>query len=79
MQQSHALIFTFLIAASTPLFADDAPSDNPHRTYKQRMHECMEQQKAANPDASAKARHKTCAAQLKTEDNHPSVPPSAEK
>ena len=79
MRHSNALVFAVLIAASMPLFADDAPSDNPHKPYKDRMHECMAQQKAANPDVGWKERHKTCEAQLKTENNHLSRPPPTEK
>jgi hypothetical protein len=70
------LAFSFLTAASV---ADDTNSDRPVMTYKQKMKDCMEKERQANPSASTSDRKKTCAAKIQSYDEHPSEtkkPPS---
>ncbi len=65
-----------LLSASVTALADDSPTDAPVKSPRQKMHECVSQQKAANPSMARADLRKTCAAQLKTQEDHPSVPAS---
>jgi hypothetical protein len=71
-------IFPFLVAAIFSLgglaCADDAPSAQPIKTPKQKMHECMVQVRANNSAMSKEDTKRACAAKLQSEENHPSRP-----
>jgi len=71
-------ICSILLAASLSLagmaLADDAPSAPPVKSPKQKMHECMAQQRANNSGMSKEDMKKVCAAKLQTDENHPSLP-----
>jgi hypothetical protein len=70
----------YLILAGTMLsmasmaFADDAPSAQPVKTPKQKMHDCMVQESANSSTMSKEDLKKACAAKLQSEENHPSRP-----
>jgi hypothetical protein len=63
------LLFTF--AAHT--LADDSPADQPVKSHRQKMHECIAQQRAANANMPQDELKKTCERLLQTQQNHPSV------
>jgi len=71
-------MYPILLAASLSLagmvLADDAPSAPPVKSPKQKMHECMAQQRANNSGLSKEDMKKACAAKLQSDDNHPSRP-----
>jgi hypothetical protein len=58
--------------------ADDAPSAQPIKTPKQKMHECMAQERASNSALSKEDMKKACAAKLQSDENHPSRPQSSD-
>jgi hypothetical protein len=57
--------------------ADDAPSAPPIKSPKQKMHECMAQERANNSALSKEEMKKACAAKLQSDENHPSRPQPA--
>jgi hypothetical protein len=71
-------IYPMLLATSLSfagiVLADDAPSAPPVKSLKQKMHECMAQQRADNSGLSKEDMKKACAAKLQSEENHPSRP-----
>jgi hypothetical protein len=71
-------IYPFVVGAFLSLggvtFADDAPSAQPVKTPKQKMHECMTQERASNSGLSKEDMKKACAAKLQSDENHPSRP-----
>jgi hypothetical protein len=74
-----SLIAAGLLASlSGAALADDSPTDQPVKTPKQRMQDCMAQQRASNSGLSKQDMHKACAAKLQSEDNHPSRPPPSD-
>jgi hypothetical protein len=60
-----------------PAWADDSPSNQPVSTPKQKMHECMAKQRAANSALSIKDMRAACQNQLRTQQEHPSIPPGS--
>jgi pentapeptide MXKDX repeat protein len=54
--------------------ADDTPSAQPVKSPKQKMHECMVQERANNSAMSKEDMKKACAAKLQSDENHPSRP-----
>lgn len=72
------IIYPILLATSLSLagvaLADDAPSAQPVKSPKQKMHECMAQQRANNSGLSKEDMKKACAAKLHSDENHPSHP-----
>jgi pentapeptide MXKDX repeat protein len=54
--------------------ADDAPSAQPVKTPKQKMHECMAQERASNSAMSRDDMKKACTTKLQSDENHPSRP-----
>jgi hypothetical protein len=63
------------LAGTTALaVADDSPSDAPIKSPKQKMHECVTQHRSADAGMSVKDARKACAAELKTQESHPSMP-----
>jgi Protein of unknown function (DUF2756) len=64
-----------IFVLNAPLLADDSPSAPPVKTYKQKMHECMDRQRASNNGMSTQDMKKACDHELQTLENHPSVPP----
>lgn len=64
------------IAFAAHAFADDSPSAQPVKTPKAKMHQCMERQKAANTGLSKEEMKKACERELRTLDDHPSIPVS---
>jgi hypothetical protein len=64
---------SFLTLAGLAL-ADDAPSGQPVKSPKQKMQECIEQQRASNTGLSTEELKKACAAKLQSDENHPSRP-----
>jgi hypothetical protein len=58
--------------------ADDAPSAQPIKTPKQKMHECMAQERASNSALSKEDMKKACAAKLQSDENHPSRPQASD-
>ncbi|HEV7614278.1 MAG TPA: hypothetical protein VGO37_20550 [Steroidobacteraceae bacterium] len=73
-------IQTMLLAAaivfSTPALADDAPAAKPVKTQKEQMHACMQKQRTANPGLSKNELKKACENEMKTLEDHPSIPVS---
>jgi hypothetical protein len=71
-------MYPILLVASLSLagmvLADDAPSAPPVKSPKQKMHECMAQQRANNSGLSKEDMKKACAAKQQSDDNHPSRP-----
>ena len=67
-----------IFALSGPLLADDAPSAPPVKTHKQKMHECMDRQRASNSGMSKEDMKKACDQELRTLNNHPSMPPPSD-
>jgi pentapeptide MXKDX repeat protein len=71
-------IYPFVVGAFLSLggvaLADDAPSAQPVKTPKQKMHECMAQERASNSAMSKDDMKKACAAKLQSDENHPSRP-----
>jgi hypothetical protein len=63
-----------LLSLAGVAMADDAPSAQPVKTSKQKMHECMTQERANNSGMTKEDMKKTCAAKLQSEQNHPSRP-----
>jgi hypothetical protein len=63
-----------LAGAASMAVADDSPSDAPIKSPKQKMHECVTQRRSADAGLSVKDARKACAAELKTQENHPSMP-----
>jgi hypothetical protein len=72
--QAHWLFLATIVAVAPLAIADDTPNDNPVKSPKQKMHECMTKQQADKPGLNAKEARKTCAAMLQTQENHPSKP-----
>jgi hypothetical protein len=70
---SPLLIGTFLSFGGAVL-ADDAPSAQPVKTAKQKMQECMAQERANNHAMSEHDLKKACAAKVQSDENHPSRP-----
>jgi hypothetical protein len=72
-------IYPFVVGALVSLgaiaCADDAPTAQPVKTPKQKMHECMAQERASNSTMSKEDMKKACAAKLQSDENHPSRPP----
>jgi hypothetical protein len=62
---------------SVPLWADDAPTEAPGRTASQKMHDCMERERAADPAKREHDMKRSCKAELNSQDNHPIVLPPA--
>ena len=56
--------------------ADDAPTDQPVKSHRQKMHECIAQQRAANANLPQAELRKTCQRLLQAQQNHPSMPGS---
>lgn len=54
--------------------ADDAPNAQPVKTPKQKMNECMAQERASKSAMTKDDMKKACAAKLQSEENHPSHP-----
>jgi hypothetical protein len=71
-------IYPILMAASLSFagmaLADDAPTAQPIKTPKQKMHECMTQERADHSAMSKDDMKKACAAKLQADENHPSRP-----
>jgi hypothetical protein len=71
---------TMLLAAAigftAPALADDAPAAKPVKTQKEKMHACMQKQRTANPGLSKDELKKACENEMKTLDDHPSIPVS---
>jgi hypothetical protein len=76
MTSSRIIFLSALLGLAANAFADDAPSDQPVKSPKQRMHDCMAQQHQQNPSLSKDELKKQCAQIMQSLDNHPSVPPS---
>jgi hypothetical protein len=74
MQKATFLLMVAIAAAAPVAFADDAPSDNPVKSPKQKMHECVHKQQSDNPGMDLKSARKACAAILQHNENHPSKP-----
>ena len=72
-------IYPFVVGAYLALgavaFADDAPSAQPVKTPKQKMHECMAQERENNSTMSKEDMKKACVAKLQSDESHPSRPP----
>jgi hypothetical protein len=68
------MVGAFLLGSA--VWADDSPSAQPVKSPKQKMHECMAQQRANNSAMSSEDLKKVCAAKLQSDENHPSRPPS---
>ena len=76
MRTSLKLIaLSSIFVLNAPLLADDSPSAPPVKTHKQKMHECMDRQRASNSGMSTQDMKKACDQELQTLENHPSVPP----
>jgi pentapeptide MXKDX repeat protein len=71
----HPLVMGALLSVGAAAFADDAPSAQPVKTPKQKMHECMAQERASNSTMSKEDMKKACVAKLQSDENHPSRPP----
>jgi hypothetical protein len=71
-------IYPFVVGAFLSLsgmaLADDAPSAQPVKTPKQKMHECMTQERTSNIGMSKEDMKKACAAKLQSDESHPSRP-----
>jgi hypothetical protein len=63
-----------LLSLAGMTWADDTPSAPPVKTPKQKMHECMVQERANNSGMSKEDIKKACAAKLRSDENHPSRP-----
>jgi hypothetical protein len=70
----YPLLVGVLISIGAPVLADDAPSAAPVKSPKQKMHECMTQERASNSGMSKEDMKKACAEKLQAEENHPSRP-----
>lgn len=70
----YPLLIGALISVAAPILADDAPTAQPVKSPKQKMHECMAHQRASNSGMSKEDMKKACAAKLQNEENHPSRP-----
>ena len=68
------LLASLMAISSMAVLADDAPSDAPVLTLKQKMQACMAKQKAANGGLSKQDMHKACRNEIQAERDHPSVP-----
>jgi hypothetical protein len=53
-----------IFVLSAPLLADDSSSAPPVKTHKQKMHECMDRQRASNSGMSKEDMKKACDQEL---------------
>jgi pentapeptide MXKDX repeat protein len=72
--QMYPFVVAALFSLGNLAFADDAPSAQPVKSPKQKMHECMAQERANNSAMSKDDVKKACAAKLQSDENHPSRP-----
>ena len=77
MLTATKLLATGSLLLSAYVWADDAPSEMPAQTTSQKMHACMDRQRAAEPSKPARDIKKSCRAELKSQDSHPIVLPPA--
>jgi hypothetical protein len=61
-----------LSCLSAAAVADDTNTDRPVMTHQQKMKDCMQKERQANPSVSAADRKKTCSAKIQSYDQHPS-------
>jgi len=71
----YPLVVGAYLSLGAVAFADDAPSAQPVKTPKQKMHECMAQERASNSTMSKEDMKKACVAKLQSDESHPSRPP----
>ena len=69
-----ALLLVGLLGVSAQALADDAPTDQPVLTHKQKIQHCMAKQRATNSGMTAKDMRKACETELQSQENHPSKP-----
>ncbi|HEY0746437.1 MAG TPA: hypothetical protein VGD63_07035 [Steroidobacteraceae bacterium] len=69
-----AMLLVGLVGISAQALADDTPADQPVLTHKQKMHDCMAKQRASNGGMSSQDMRKACENELKTQQDHPSIP-----
>jgi pentapeptide MXKDX repeat protein len=70
-------IITVCLSLAGVALADDAPSAPPVKSQKQKMHECMAQERATNSAMSEQDMKKACTQKLQSDENHPSRPQSS--
>jgi hypothetical protein len=71
---NYAASIVACLSLSGLALADDSPNAQPVKSPKQKMHECMVQERANNSAMSKEDMKKACAAKLQSDDNHPSRP-----
>jgi hypothetical protein len=70
----YPVLVATLFSFAGMTLADDAPSAPPVKSHKQKMHDCMIQERANNSGMSEDDMKKACAAKLQSDANHPSRP-----
>jgi hypothetical protein len=70
----HSIFLATSLSLAGMALADDAPSGPPIKSPKQKMQECIAQQRANNSGLSMEELKKACAAKLQSDENHPSRP-----
>jgi Ni/Co efflux regulator RcnB len=67
-----SLVAVIGLAANAAAPADDANTDRPAMTYKQKMQACLDKARREQANASDADLKKTCAAKIQSWDQHPS-------